>query len=78
MEDIKINIEDKLPCFLGIKIPAKVNNVDKAIQLLGGYDEILNKSLENKNIKLAKFDIELEKFISYDLLCKRIVKRSKK
>lgn len=68
----------KLPCYLGIKIPAKINNVDKAVQLLGGYDEILNKSLTNKNLKFSMLDIELEKFISYDLLCKRIKKRSKK
>lgn len=68
------------PSYFAIRVPAKVTNIQKAIELLGGKREIMNKNAKNENIELNLFTkkIPLEKCISNDLLLKKKTKRNKK
>lgn len=76
----KINNKSKHPSYFLIKVPAKVTNIPKAIELLGGKKEIVTKSNKNENIDLNLFTkkIPLEKCISNDLLLRKKTKRNKK
>lgn len=76
---IKTSIDyDTLPTVLSIKIPAKVNNVENAIDLLGGLENIKVKNKKDEDINFKLLSIDLEKCISYDYLLKKKRKRSKK
>lgn len=63
-----------------IKIPAKIENKEKVIQLLGGKKNIIKKFYENENLDLKIMDsnLPLEKCVCNDILIKRKTFRSKK
>lgn len=65
--------------FLLVKIPANVENTSKAIELLGGKEEIYNNFLSDEDIEMKYFykDIALEKCLSNDLILKRKRMRNK-
>lgn len=63
---------------LAIKIPAKVVNIDKAIKLLGGIENIENMNSSDDDIFFKLLNIDLEKSKSFDLLLRKKRKRSKK
>ncbi len=63
---------------LSIKLPAKVNNIDKAIAALGGIEQITKDNFLDKDLHFSLLDLDLEKCFSYDYLIKKKRKRSKK
>ena len=64
--------------FLSVKIPAKVKSVEKAIESLGGVEQIAKDNIMDKDIHFSLLDLDLEKCFSYDYLIKKKRKRNKK
>lgn len=62
-----------------IKLPAKIQNKERAIELLGGKRNIIQKNIRNENIEFKLFlkPLPLEKCISNDILLKKKTKRLK-
>ena len=56
-----------------IKLPAKIQNKERAIELLGGKRNIIQKNIRNENIEFKLFlkPLPLEKCISNDILLKK-------
>jgi hypothetical protein len=46
MEPIDVSVE--CPCAICVEFPGRVNNVDKAVEMLGGY-QVLTKGLAQAN-----------------------------
>lgn len=72
--------EKQIKKFLLLRVPAKIENSDKAIELLGGKEKIMSKFVKHEDIDLNLFykKINLEKCLSNDMLIKRKRMRNKK
>lgn len=76
-EEVNNKINKDVKQILSVRVPCKINNIEKAIKYLGGLDNIYNSNKFNKDINFELLNIDLEKSISYDYLIKRKRLRSK-